>query len=85
MKAKIFLSVIILFVTVSLFAQQPDSTLIKKYNADLKMLRTQVERIEKDYNEFLGKHFRTLQEIQSQMNLLLFYIEEQKKILSKKN
>lgn len=72
--------ILILLFTVSLFAQdKTDSTLFKKYFADIKTLQETAQKLDKDKYEFLGKYFESMQNIQNQFQVVNMYLDEQRK------
>jgi len=61
---------------------QPDSTLFKKYFADIKTLQESAQKLDKDKYEFLGKYFESMQSIQNQFQVVNMYLEQEKKKLA---
>ncbi len=60
----------------------PDSTLFKKYSADLKILQDNVQKLDEAKKKFLGEYYEQLQSIQSQYQVVKMYLDEQNQKLN---
>lgn len=80
----LFLLILFFSIPTDLFSQEkPDSTLFKKYSADIKTLQEAAQKLEKDKSEFLGKYFESMQNIQNQFQVVDMYLKQERERLAK--
>lgn len=83
MKRILFVICTLLIVALNVRAQEkPDSTLFKKYSADLKTLQDNAQKLDEAKKKFLGEYFEQLQSIQSQYQVIKMYLDEQSQKLN---
>ena len=74
------LIVVFIFFAVCTFAQEKtDSTLYKKYSADIKTLQESAQKLEDSKKKFLGEYYESITAIQQQFQVVNMYLDEQKK------